>query len=66
MTDIYIEVDETYREDILGDVISFVKDIDALDKKVYVNFMSNLENFKVEALLFASQVKKFEDIKIYG
>jgi ribonuclease G len=28
--------------------------------------MSNLENFKVEALIFASQVKKFEDIKIYG
>lgn len=66
ITDIYIEIDEAYRNDVLGDVISFVKEIDALDKRVYVNFMSNLESFKVEALLFASQLKKFEDIKIYG
>lgn len=66
ITDIYIEMDETYKNDILGDVINFVKEIDALDKKVYINFMKNLENFKVEALIFASQVKKFEDIKIYG
>lgn len=64
--DIYIEIDEVYKKDILGDVIKFINEIDALDKKVYVNFMSNLESFKVEALLFGSQIKKFENIKIYG
>ncbi|WMJ82345.1 ribonuclease E/G [Clostridium sp. MB40-C1] len=64
--DIYIEVNEIYQKDILGDVLSFIKLINALDKKVYVNFMENLENFKVEPLLFNSQVKKLENLKIYG
>ncbi|MCY6959738.1 Rne/Rng family ribonuclease [Clostridium brassicae] len=64
--DIYIEVNEIYQKDILGDVLSFIKLINALDKKVYVNFMENLENFKVEPLLFNSQVKKIENLKIYG
>ncbi|MCY6371863.1 Rne/Rng family ribonuclease [Clostridium ganghwense] len=66
INDIYIEVDEVYEKDILGDVLGFVKEIDALDKKVYVNFMENLEHFKVEALLFSSQVKKIEKLKRYG
>lgn len=64
--DIYIEIDEVYKKDILGDVLNFVGEIESLDKKIYVNFMENLEYFKVEPLLFASQVKKFEDLRIYG
>lgn len=64
--DIHIEIDEIYKQDILGNVLNFVNEIDALDKKVYMSFMSNLEYFKVEPLLFGSQVKKFENIKIYG
>ncbi|KOA21273.1 ribonuclease E [Clostridium homopropionicum DSM 5847] len=64
--DIHIEIDEIYKKDILGNVIEFINEIEALDKRVYVSFISNLEYFKVEALLFASQIKKFENIKIYG
>ncbi|KEI09105.1 ribonuclease [Clostridium sp. K25] len=66
ISDIYIELDEKYKKDILGDVIKFIKDIEGLRKKIYVNFISNLEYFKVEPLLFASQIKKLENIKIYG
>ncbi|MCY6484287.1 Rne/Rng family ribonuclease [Clostridium aestuarii] len=66
INDIYIEIDEIYEKDILGDVLQFIKEIDALDKKIYINFMSNLEYFKVEALIFASQIRKFENLKIYG
>ncbi|MFU0825350.1 Rne/Rng family ribonuclease [Clostridium sp.] len=64
--DIYIEIDKIYEKEILGDVLKFIGEIDSLDKKVYINFMENLEYFKVEPLLFASQIKKFEDLKIYG
>lgn len=64
--DIYIEIDQVYEKDILGNVLKFISEIDSLDKKVYVNFMDNLEYFKVEPLLFGSQVKKFDDLKIYG
>ncbi|CAG7840358.1 ribonuclease [Clostridium novyi B str. ATCC 27606] len=66
ISDIYIELDEKYKKDVLGDVIKFIKDIEGLRKKIYVNFISNLEYFKVEPLLFASQIKKLENIKIYG
>lgn len=66
INDIYIEVDGIYEKDILGDIIEFIRDIDALDKKIYVNFMENLEYFKVEPLLFNSQINKFEKLKIYG
>ncbi|KEH97442.1 Rne/Rng family ribonuclease [Clostridium botulinum] len=66
ISDIYIELDEKYKKDVLGDVIKFIEDIEGLHKKIYVNFISNLEYFKVEPLLFASQIKKLENIKIYG
>ncbi|MBO3441271.1 Rne/Rng family ribonuclease [Clostridium haemolyticum] len=66
ISDIYIELDEKYKKDVLGDVIKFIKDIEGLRKKIYVNFISNLEYFKVEPLLFESQIKKLENIKIYG
>ncbi|MCD3217102.1 Rne/Rng family ribonuclease [Clostridium botulinum C] len=66
ISDIYIELDEKYKKDVLGDVIKFIKDIEGLRKKIYVNFISNLEYFKVEPLLFASQIKRLENIKIYG
>lgn len=66
INDIYIEVDGIYERDILGDIIGFIRDIDGLDKKIYVNFIENLEYFKVEPLLFNSQINKFEKLKIYG
>lgn len=64
--DIYIEIDEVYEKDLLGDVLKFIEEIGAVHKKVYINFMSNLEYFKVEPLIFASQIKKIENLKIYG
>lgn len=64
--DIYIEIDKIYEKDIRGDVLNFINEIDCLDKRVYVNFMDNLDYFNVQPLLFASQINKFESLKIYG
>lgn len=64
--DVYIEIDAIYQKDILDYILGFIRSIEALDKKVYVNFVDGLEYFKVEPLLFNSQVKKFQNLKIYG
>lgn len=64
--DIYIEIDENYKKDIMEDVLEFVKRIGALDNKVYVNFIPHLEKFKVESLIFANQIRNLQTYKIYG
>jgi ribonuclease G len=65
INDIHIEIDESYKNDIKGDILSFVKNIDALDKKVYVTYKKE-EHFKVEALIFMNQIENLQISKIYG
>lgn len=65
INDIHIEIDESYKNDIKGDILSFVKNIDALDKKIYVTYKKE-ENFKVEALIFMNQIENLQISKIYG
>lgn len=62
---IYIEIDEKYKKSISEDILSFIKEIDALDKIVYLQYTNNSELFKVEPLLFISQLKKLESCKVY-
>ena len=64
--DIYIEVDESYKDEITGNVIEFVGYIEALDKEIYMNFTNNGEIFKVEPLIFANQIRNLQMFKIYG
>jgi ribonuclease G len=64
--DIYIEIDEIYKKDIMEDVLEFAKLIGALENKVYVNFIPHLEKFKVESLIFANQIRNLQTYKIYG
>lgn len=62
---IYIELDEIYKKDVQGNVVEFIEALDAFDKAVYVNFIENLAHYKVEPLLFNSQIKKIDHLKIY-
>lgn len=64
--DIYIEINEIYKDDITADVLEFIRLIGALDNKVYVNFIPSLEKFKVESLIFANQIRNLQTYKIYG
>lgn len=66
LKDIYIEIDEIYKKDIEEDVLEFAKQIGALDNSIYVNFIPHLENFKVESLIFANQIRNLQTYKIYG
>ncbi|WP_461207248.1 ribonuclease E/G [Clostridium sp. DL1XJH146] len=63
---IYVELNEIYKEEIQGDILSFIISIGAIDKQVYINYLQNYESIKVEALIFASQIKKIEHLKVYG
>lgn len=63
---IYIKTNEIYKEDIMSDVVSFVRDIDALDKSIYIDFQKHIEYFKIEPLLFSNQISNVLNLKIYG
>ena len=63
---IYIKMNEIYKEDIMSDVVSFAKDIEALDKNIYIDFQKHIEYFKIEPLLFASQISNVVNLKVYG
>jgi ribonuclease G len=64
--DIYIEINELYREAVSGDILEFIKAVGALEKNIYLNFTDRVEYYKVEPLIFSSQIKNVERFKIYG
>lgn len=64
--DIYIQINESYRDFIEENKIDFVKEIGAEEKTVYLRYSDEVEYFKIEPLVFASQIKKVENYKIYG
>ncbi|MGH4051028.1 MAG: ribonuclease E/G [Clostridium sp.] len=66
LKDIYIEIDQIYQNDIALDILEFVKQIGALDSKIYVKYVPHLEKFKVESLIFANQIRNLLAFKIYG
>lgn len=66
INDIYIELGKIYKEEILDDILEFIKAIDCEDKKVYIKFMENIEYYKLEPLIFSNSIKEAEIYKIYG
>lgn len=66
LKDIYIEIDQIYKKDIMENVLEFARQIGALENKIYVNFIPRLEKFKVESLIFANQIRNLQTYKIYG
>lgn len=62
--DFYIEVDKNYEDDINGDLFKFLKNIDGLDKEIYLNFVYNIEGYRVEPLIFSNQKENYQKFKI--
>ena len=62
--DFYIEIDKNYEEDIKGDILSFIKSIDGLDKEIYINYVDNIEGYRVEPLIFQNQKENYQKFKI--
>ncbi len=63
--DIHIEMDESYANNIKDDILNFIKEIDSLDKSIYITYSKN-EYFKVQPLIFMNQIQSLEMFKIYG
>jgi ribonuclease G len=55
-----IELEESYKSRVKGDLVSFLKNIDALDKKIYINYVSGIEGYRVEPLIFQNQKSSIE------
>jgi ribonuclease G len=64
--DIYIEINESYKERIEGDILTFIKDIGGMEKNIYLNFTSIEEYFKIEPLIFMNQINNVQKFKVYG
>ena len=60
----YIEIDSVYRERIKEDIFDFIKEIDGLDKEIYINYVDGIEGYKIEPLLFQAQKENLKDFKI--
>ena len=62
--DIYIEINEEYMDVIKSDLLCFIKEIGGINKQVYLNFTDMVEYFKIEPLIFMSQIQNVERFKI--
>lgn len=59
-----IELESSYEERVRGDIVSFLKNIDALDKIIYINYVEGIEGYRVEPLIFQNQKANIEKYKI--
>ena len=64
--DFYIELDKNYEEVVSGDLFNFLKNIDGLDKHIYLNFAYGIEGYKIEPLIFQSQKENVKSFKVKG
>ena len=55
-----IELEDSYESRVKGDLVSFLKNIDALDKKIYINYIHGIEGYRVEPLIFQNQKANIE------
>lgn len=62
--DFYVEIDKNYEENVKGDLFKFLKSIDGLDKEIYLNFVNDIEGYKVEPLIFSNQKENYQKYKI--
>lgn len=66
INDFYIELDKNYEEVVSGDLFNFLRNIDGINKEIYLNFVDGIEGYKIEPLIFQSQKENVKDFKIKG
>ncbi|AQS08554.1 ribonuclease G [Clostridium saccharobutylicum] len=60
----HVQVDSVYKERIKENIFEFIKDIDGLDKEIYLTYADNIEGYKVEPLIFQGQKDNLQDYKV--
>ena len=63
---IFITINDCYKDEVMGNILDFVEKIDALDCDIYIEFERIEENFKVEPLLFHSQLENYKGLKVFS
>lgn len=63
---IYIELNKIYEEEIKENMNEFIQKIEATNKDIYLKFSNTDEVFRVEPLVFKSQIEKLNRYKIYS
>jgi ribonuclease G len=63
--DFYIELKDVYEKYVMGDKLSFLRDIGGLDKNIYLKFIDTTDHYyKLEPLLFKNQIEAVKDYKL--
>lgn len=65
MNHIYIELNDMYEEEVKENLNEFIHKIGVVDKSIYLKFSNTDEVFKVEPLVFKSQIDKLKYYKVY-
>lgn len=60
----HIEIDSVYKDRIKENIFEFIKEIDGLDKEIYLNYVDNIEGYKIEPLIFQGQKDNLKDYKV--
>ncbi|MDR3594753.1 Rne/Rng family ribonuclease [Clostridium sp.] len=60
----HIQLDSIHKDKIKGDMFNFIKEIEALDKEIYLTYTDNIEGYKIEPLIFQGQKDILKDYKI--
>ncbi|MGL5646586.1 MAG: ribonuclease E/G [Clostridium sp.] len=62
----YIELDSSYKERVQGDIVTFLKNIDSLDKEIYLNYVDGIDGYKIEPIIFLNQRENLKNYLIKG
>lgn len=60
----YIELHPIYKDRVDGDIFSFLKNIDGIDKEIYLKYSEGIDGYRVEPLIFMSQKENLKGYKI--
>ena len=60
----FIELDSIYKEKVQGDIFNFLKNIDSLDKEIFLKFSDGIDGYKIEPLIFKNQKENLLDYKV--
>lgn len=59
-----IEIDSVYKDRIQEDIFTFMKEIDGLDKEIYLMYVDGIEGYRIEPLLFQAQKDNLKKYKV--
>jgi ribonuclease G len=60
----HIQIDNVYKDRIKEDIFNFIKEIEALDKEIYITYEDGIEGYKIEPLIFQGQKDNLKDYKV--